>query len=69
MAAEQAYIAEQPILARNCLRAVGHLWVHMSQSEKQEIRDLVSSLASSTSFAPDVLLQARGLLNQMNSGK
>ena len=44
IAAEQAYTAEQPILARNCLRAVGHLWVHMSQSEKQETRDLVSSL-------------------------
>jgi hypothetical protein len=43
--------------------------VHMNPSEQQETRELVASLASSTSFAPDVLLQARGLLNQMNVEK
>jgi len=69
MAAEQAYKTEQPVLARNGLRAVGHLWGHMSPSEKQETCELVEALASSKGFAPDVLLQARGLLNQIGNDK
>ena len=63
--AERAYLAEQPILIRNCLRAVVDLWGHMQPAQQAETRELVSEVTASTAFAPDVLLLARATLDQL----
>ena len=58
-------MAEQPILIRNCLRAVVDLWGHMQPAQQAETRELVSEVTASTAFAPDVLLLARATLDQL----
>ncbi len=62
--ARNQYEVEQPIIARNCLRALSSLWLQLPATEQQQIRGIVQQL-SDRHFAPDVRLQAKELLRTM----
>ena len=55
---------EQPIILRNCIRAIETLWVKIDQARQEELKAVLSQL-SDNHTAADIRVQAQALLNQM----
>lgn len=62
--AQARYEVEQPIIARNCLKAVASLWTQLSVEQQQAFRQLIEQMAASH-FAADVRAQAAELLKRL----
>lgn len=54
--------AEQPALARSCLRAARDLWIQSSAADQDAIKDAVQKLADSSLLLADIRVQARNFL-------
>lgn len=59
---QRMWQAEQPIMARNCLRAVRDLWFAATAEQRAELKQAVEAIGSTDLFAADVRNQARELL-------
>jgi len=59
--------AEQPALARNCLRAARDLWTQVTADQQSEIKAAVQKLAESELLMADVRVQARNFLSVIQS--
>jgi len=57
--------AEQPILARNCLRAARDLWTVATAEQRSALQKAVEAISGADLFAADVRNQARELLQWM----
>ncbi|HIE96482.1 MAG: HEAT repeat domain-containing protein [Fuerstiella sp.] len=55
---------EQPIILRNCIRAVETLWAKIDEASQTELKAVLSQI-SDNHTAADIRVQARALLNQM----
>ena len=55
---------EQPIILRNCIRAIEMLWPKIDEASQTELKAVLSELADNHTAA-DIRVQARALLNQM----
>lgn len=59
--------AEQPVLARNCLRAVRDLWNKLTPDDQQQTLVAIQALADADSLMADIRVQARNLLSTIQS--
>jgi hypothetical protein len=59
--------AEQPALARGCLRAARDLWMQLSADEQQQIQAAVQNLADSSLLMADIRVQARSFLSAVQT--
>jgi HEAT repeat protein len=59
--------AEQPVLARGCLRAARDLWMQLSADEQQQIQAAVQKLADSSLLMADIRVQARSFLSAVQT--
>ena len=64
--AKARYEVEQPIIARNCLRALLELWPQLSADQQAEVELLTKTLAENH-FAADVRAQAAEAVKQMSA--
>ena len=55
---------EQPIILRNCIRAVETLWPKIEESRQTELKTVLTQL-SENHAAADIRVQAKALLNQI----
>ncbi|MEO2014037.1 MAG: HEAT repeat domain-containing protein [Fuerstiella sp.] len=55
---------EQPIILRNCIRAIGTLWAKIDEASQTELKAVLGKL-SDNHTAADIRVQAQALLNQM----
>ncbi len=62
---QRMWQAEQPILARNCLRAVRDLWFVAAADQRQALQAATVAIGSAELFAADVRNQARELQQWM----
>ncbi|MFM7869419.1 MAG: hypothetical protein ACKPHU_34795, partial [Planctomycetaceae bacterium] len=62
---QRMWQAEQPILARNSLRAARDLWAVATAEQRVELQKSVAAIGGADLFAADVRNQARELLQWM----
>jgi len=62
---QRMWQAEQPILARNCLRAARDLWTVATAEQRSALQKAVESISGADLFAADIRNQARELLQWM----
>lgn len=59
--------AEQPVVARNCLRAARDLWTQTPSEQQEQLRTAVQQLAESESLLADIRVQARNFLSAVQT--
>ena len=64
----QAKQFEQPIILRNCIRAVGSLWGSMSSEQQEQLTPILKKLSESYSAA-DVRNEAQAVINGLEKSK
>ena len=64
--AKARYEVEQPIIARNCLRALLELWPQLTGDQHTDVKQLTQTLAQDH-FAADVRTQAAEAIKQMQA--